>query len=212
MRQQGKICNWKDEQGFGFISPDKGGNQIFVHIKSFAHRQRRPVGNDIVTYELKTDAKGRTQADHVAFMGERVRPAMLTDDDNPSRPGRGDVALIFAAVFLALVAGAVYADQLPLNILTLYAGASTIAFLTYALDKSAARGGRWRTRESTLHLLALIGGWPGALTAQKLFRHKSKKQAFQTTFWFTVALNCGALGWLLSASGTGFLRFIVGAT
>ena len=51
MRRQGKIATWKDQQGFGFIAPDDGGEQIFVHIKSFSNRQRRPIGNEIVTYE-----------------------------------------------------------------------------------------------------------------------------------------------------------------
>ena len=49
MRQQGKITKWKDDQGFGFITPDSGGEQVFVHIKSFSNRQRRPIGNEIVT-------------------------------------------------------------------------------------------------------------------------------------------------------------------
>ena len=64
-------------------------------------------------------------------------------------------------------------------------------------DKAAARQGRWRTPESTLHTLALVGGWPGALVAQRVFRHKTTKQPFRTIFWFTVVANCAALAWLL---------------
>ncbi|MDP3638593.1 MAG: DUF1294 domain-containing protein, partial [Azonexus sp.] len=80
----------------------------------------------------------------------------------------------------------------------------------YALDKSAAQGGRWRTQESTLHLLALIGGWPGALIAQNRLRHKSRKTSFQLVFWMTVLLNCGGLGWLLSTPGNPVLRSAFG--
>jgi len=80
-----------------------------------------------------------------------------------------------------------------LSILILYLAASVAALIAYGVDKSAARGGRWRTPESTLHLLALIGGWPGALIAQKVFRHKSRKRSFRVAFLFTVALNCAAL-------------------
>jgi uncharacterized membrane protein YsdA (DUF1294 family) len=86
---------------------------------------------------------------------------------------------------------------LPLGILVLYVAASLIAVGVYAADKSAARTGRWRTTESTLHVLALIGGWPGALIAQRVFRHKSRKPSFQIAFLVTVALNCGALLWFL---------------
>jgi hypothetical protein len=43
MRYRGTITNWKDEKGFGFITPSNGGNQLFVHITSFANRKRRPL-------------------------------------------------------------------------------------------------------------------------------------------------------------------------
>ena len=75
---------------------------------------------------------------------------------------------------------------------TFYAGASVLTFLTYAFDKSAARRGAWRTPESTLHLLDLAGGWPGALLAQQLLRHKSSKQSFVAVFWLTVMANITA--------------------
>lgn len=74
---------------------------------------------------------------------------------------------------------------------------SLATFVVYARDKSAAENQRWRTKESTLHLLALLGGWPGAALAQKMLRHKSKKTAFLAVFWLTVFLNMAALGGLL---------------
>ncbi|WP_258072010.1 DUF1294 domain-containing protein [Xanthomonas arboricola] len=67
--------------------------------------------------------------------------------------------------------------------------------VVYRLDKSAAQRGRQRTPEATLHLIALLGGWPGALLAQALFRHKSSKAAFQLRFWITVVANVAALYW-----------------
>lgn len=76
---------------------------------------------------------------------------------------------------------------------------SVVAYATYARDKSAARAGRRRTPEKTLHLMALLGGWPGALLAQRRLRHKSSKTSFLVTFWLTVVLNLGALAWLLGA-------------
>jgi len=202
MRHQGKITDWQDDQGFGFITPKGGGKKVFVHIKSFANRQRRPVGNEIVTYGLKTDANGRIQAESVAFFGERVPSATSS--------GRSNVSLILATAFLVFVSGSVFAGKLPFAVLGLYFVASIVAFVAYALDKSAARNDQWRTHESTLHLFALIGGWPGALAAQRLLRHKTKKQSFQIVFWATVVLNCGALGWLFSSSGAEALHSILG--
>ncbi len=83
-------------------------------------------------------------------------------------------------------------------ILTLYLIASIITFLVYAHDKAAAKHNRWRTKESTLHSLALLGGWAGALLAQKVLRHKSSKVAFQRVFWVTVVVNVAVVGWLMT--------------
>jgi len=109
-------------------------------------------------------------------------------------------AYFIAATFLAVVAGLAVAGSLPLAVLGLYALASAAAFVAYARDKSAAQSGAWRTPESTLHLLGLCGGWPGALVARHVFRHKSKKPSFVAEFWVTVVLNCGAL-WMLTPPG-----------
>jgi uncharacterized membrane protein YsdA (DUF1294 family) len=102
----------------------------------------------------------------------------------------------WAMLFAALLSGAVLAGAMPVIVALAYLVLSLVTFLAYALDKSAAEAGRWRTQESTLHLFGLAGGWPGALLAQQLLRHKSSKREFQAAFWMTVMLNCGALVWL----------------
>lgn len=198
MRYQGRITNWKDDRGFGFITPNGGGRQVFAHINAFSNRQRRPLGNELVTYELKADGQGRHQAEKIAFVGERVTP------NRP--PGRSNIPPLFAFLFLLFVTASVLTGRLPLVVLGLYLGASALAFVAYALDKSAAINDQWRTQESTLHLFGLVGGWPGALAAQRVLRHKSKKTSFQNVFWATVTLNCCVLGWLFSPSGAGALR------
>src|SRR2546423_1312045 len=68
-------------------------------------------------------------------------------------------------------------------ILTLYLLASLVTFIAYGLDKRAARAGRGRTRERTLHVMELLGGWPGALAAQRVFRHKTRDGRFRVVFW-----------------------------
>ena len=104
---------------------------------------------------------------------------------------------IFAVLFVALVGFLVSVGKLSLLVLDLYLAVSIITFAVYALDKSASKSDRWRTRERTLHLFGLLGGWPGALIAQRLLRHKSKKQSFQVLFWTTAVLNCLALALFL---------------
>ena len=70
-------------------------------------------------------------------------------------------------------------------------------YLAYAGDKRAAQSGAWRTPEQTLHLLALLGGWPAAWWAQQWLRHKSSKQEFRVVYWATVLLHCAGLGVLV---------------
>jgi uncharacterized membrane protein YsdA (DUF1294 family) len=79
--------------------------------------------------------------------------------------------------------------KLPLWVAGFYLLLSAATFIAYAADKSAAASGSRRTPERTLHLLALAGGWPGALVAQQLLRHKSTKQEFRQVFWLTALLN-----------------------
>ena len=108
-------------------------------------------------------------------------------------------ALTCVAV-LAAIGGAAYLHHLPLAVFWLYCTASLIATLLYACDKHAAIAGNWRIKESILHGVALLGGWPGALAAQGLLRHKVSKRSFQRIFWLTVAVNCSVLGWYALAS------------
>ncbi len=80
-----------------------------------------------------------------------------------------------------------------------------LAFVLYAVDKSAAERGDWRVSESNLHLVALAGGWPGALLAQQWLRHKTVKASFRSTFWGTVLANVAAFvggsAWLARQAG-----------
>lgn len=159
MRYQGKVKNWKDDQGFGFVTPNGGGQIAFVHIKAFSNRSDRPVEGDIITYELATDEGGRFIAKNIRFAGS-VATSGISDKSS-------SLGTSFGITFVLLLILSALLGQLPLAIAVLYFTSSIVTFLAYAIDKSAAQNDRWRTKESTLHLLGLIGGWPGALLAQK---------------------------------------------
>lgn len=68
------------------------------------------------------------------------------------------------------------------------AGCSLLTFFAYRYDKRQAETTGWRVPETTLQGLALIGGWPGAFLAQRIFRHKTAKVSFQFTYWLIVVL------------------------
>jgi uncharacterized membrane protein YsdA (DUF1294 family)/cold shock CspA family protein len=201
MRPHGKITHWNEEKGYGFITPSSGANQVFVHIRAFKNRHLSPELNQIVLYSLSTDKQGRPCAVKVVRAGEKL----LGNSKAFTR-----LFLVMIAVgFIAVVGWSVSAYNIPIQILYLYLAVSTFTFLVYAKDKWAARTYRWRTKESTLHTLAFVGGWPGALIAQQVLRHKSQKNSFQFVFWATVVFNCAGFGLLFTADGAEMLRALV---
>ena len=109
--------------------------------------------------------------------------------------------LLFPVLWWLVILG-----KFPLVLFCAVAGLSVAAFIMYGLDKLASKRGARRTPEKALQLCALLGGWPGALLAQQVFRHKSSKHSFQAVFWFMVALNCVGVGALLSSLGTAFIQ------
>lgn len=84
------------------------------------------------------------------------------------------------------------------TVLCIYAVMSVATFCAYGIDKFKAKRGMWRTPERTLHVLELCCGWPGALAAQRLLRHKSIKRSFRIVFWLMVLLNLCICGVVLS--------------
>lgn len=189
MRKTGKVVSWKDDKGFGFIEPSAGGKQVFVHIKAFSPGTKRPIIGSDVTYNEVCDSQGKVRAEAAELLtsGLSFGPALK--------------AFIVALMFLLVVAGVVALNILPVHVLWLYLGMSLVTFVLYAVDKSAAKKGAYRTPEDMLHMLALLGGWPGALYAQQLLRHKSSKQSFRIVFWITLALNVAAFVYLVSGYG-----------
>lgn len=190
MRIKGKITQWDDAKGFGFIQPMLKGERVFVHIKALQNRARRPVLGEVVTYSLGQDEQGRLQAQDVTFAGEkhRIRTAKTASK----------APLLLILGFAGLLTLALFLGTLPLYVLAAYALLSVLTFIAYWWDKRQAQAGRWRTQESTLQLLALLGGWPGALLAQAYLRHKSQKRSFLVGFWFAVVINLIALSWAAS--------------
>lgn len=79
--------------------------------------------------------------------------------------------------------------RIPHWIGELYLSASSVCFLVYWMDKAAAVANRRRISENRLLFLGLIGGWPGAIVAQQILRHKSNKASFRSAFWKCVMLN-----------------------
>ena len=200
MRSKGKLKSWNDDKGFGFIKANDGGKDVFIHIKAFGNRNRRPDIGEMVSYAMSTDKQGRPCAASATLPGDRLA--------QEPRRRHWLVRILFAVLFLCLVGVSVALARMPLWIIAVYLTASLLAFVMYAFDKAAARSGSWRVQESSLQLISLLGGWPGAILAQETLRHKSKKQSFRLVFWVTVFLNIGGYLWLMTSGGAAMLKSI----
>jgi len=200
MQSNGKISTWNDAKGFGFITPNTGGKQVFIHISAFKNRTLQPTVNQSVSYTLSTDKRGRPCAKMAIYVGKRL--------PQKNRNQKISLPIFVITVFFSIICVSAYMSKTPLLMVPFYIVISLITFIVYAMDKSAALKDRWRTQESTLHFLSLAGGWPGALMAQQLFRHKSKKQSFRFVFWMTVLINIVGFVWLHFPSGSAALNIL----
>jgi len=107
--------------------------------------------------------------------------------------------IVLAITFVLSLATAYQLGYLPLSLLIGYGGMSMLTFILYGVDKYAAIKDAQRIPEMNLLLCGLLGGWPGALLAQSLFRHKLRKAVFQLKFWLTSTINLTLLaGWLVA--------------
>jgi len=187
-RHTGVLAEWSDERGFGFV--ETGGRRTFVHISAFDPAGGRPQSGDFVQFEVGSAPDGRP----CAVRASRVHALPGHATRRPPRRGAIDWAaflpvLAVAAYLWLAVARLGAALWFPLAYLVL----SVLAYLLYAADKRAAVAGTRRTPERTLLLASLLGGWPGAVVAQQVLRHKNRKTSFQLAFWLAVAANLIAL-------------------
>jgi uncharacterized membrane protein YsdA (DUF1294 family)/cold shock CspA family protein len=191
MRFEGQIRTWNDDRGFGFIAPAQGGDDVFVHVSAIRARGSRPLLNQRVTFEVERRPDGKKRACRVMCVtSEAARtPVKGRSRRRPSTTSWGGASLFAIPGFLIVYLLAAIVWKVPHLVGIGYLALSAICLVFYAADKFAARSGGWRTREGTLLLLGLLGGWPGALLAQQWLRHKSIKPSFRHAFWLTVIGN-----------------------
>jgi uncharacterized membrane protein YsdA (DUF1294 family)/cold shock CspA family protein len=207
MPHLGLICTWKPENGYGFITPDAGEPDVFVHIRDIEPNQPSPQVNERVSYELIRESQGRLRATRAVRLEFSGAAPQRTATGSQSRDSQAPpAALVFVVSFAAAITGLTVIGRFPPEITMLYSGMSVGTYLFYAHDKSAAQQKAWRVPERTLQLLAFAGGWPGALAAQHILRHKCSKRAFQWEFWFLVVCNCILLGVMMSLQGSQWIE------
>lgn len=186
---EGTLVAWKDDRGFGFIQPESGDKDVFIHIKAFQHVNYKPKIGDIVFYKTEIDASGRIRATDARVKGQKV--VKRKAEKGKQKQKEGEIGYILTAVICLPFALSVYLgfDRKILLPLFVYSGMSLVSYFVYFIDKEKAKNNHWRIPETFILLLDLVGGWPGGLAAQQILRHKNKKIFFQMFFWLIVLLH-----------------------
>jgi uncharacterized membrane protein YsdA (DUF1294 family)/cold shock CspA family protein len=191
---EGIIKSWLGEKGFGFIQPNDGGKDIFIHIRDLKHENYQPVIGDKIVYKITSDKNGKTRAYDAVIKGKKV----INNDkqQNLKKEKQFQFNLLprlILAITPFILSGLLIKQHNNYIPLFAYLFFSPLTFLFYAYDKSMALKDKWRISEATLHLLELLGGWPAALITQYTIRHKNKKTSFQIIFWLIIFLHLAGL-------------------
>ena len=213
-KQQGIVKKWQDDKGFGFIETETGA-AVFFHVSEFK-AQRRPTIGEQVVFTVGQDSQGRLQAKQVQELGF-VQQKMAQKNSqirqrNAKRSHQAEFEtgqkkrLVLGLGFYAILALLAVMQKISWLVVGWYFVLGLITYGMYAKDKAAAQSGEWRTPESTLHLLSILGGWVGAMVAQTYLRHKSQKPEFRMTYYLTVVINLAVLLFIMAGGGLETLK------
>ena len=218
-KKHGTVVRWDSEKAFGFIRCPDIPADVFFHLRDFSGAAKPSEGLRVMFQDIHVGGKGPR--------GLSVEPARNSIVNAPSAPAPLPVeapllpasrpaarsssrwqkrreerplwiGLSLIGCWLVLWLVGIGMGRFPWIVLTAVVLVNLATFYMYWRDKDAAVQETRRVPEEHLHVLAVIGGWPGAWFAQQILRHKTVKQPFRSIYWGTVALNIAALlGWIL---------------
>lgn len=192
----GNIVKWNEERGFGFIKTAALEEEIFFHANDLlAKNQRAPRKNEAVTVYAKYDeVQKRWSATQVTSdLRVQLEEAQLAQERALFRPMPDKLKWAIPIILIWLI----FLLTMAWRLAAISALVSGVAVALYAWDKHCATQQKSRIPENALHMVALLGGWAGALAARYAFRHKTQKQPFVGIFWATVGLNVLGTGYLI---------------
>ncbi|MGA9698421.1 MAG: DUF1294 domain-containing protein, partial [Acinetobacter sp.] len=169
MRDQGRLVEWFDEKGYGFIQPnDTSKDRVFLHIKDFARQGPRPIVGCALEYTVLLDGEGRFRAQQVMYLKASQTQKILPKPKNVNEQAQKLKPMQIACVgYILALAVFTIAGLLSGMVLLFISIINAMTYWMYAQDKEAALMGKRRVPEQTLHILSFLGGWPTAWLAQE---------------------------------------------
>ena len=116
---KGVLKTWKEDRGFGFIKPDDGGKDIFIHISALKGVSRRPITGDVIHYQIAKDNRGKYKAinayiEGVKVMDDRTGDLLKTSSNNKWAIGitsnKGVLAIITGLLIIGAIVAFIYAN------------------------------------------------------------------------------------------------------
>ena len=134
---KGKISDWKDDKGFGFIVSENQSNKIFFHISDIQKKQRRPKVDDLVDFDLIRDDQQRLKAKHITIKGLPPTKTILKNQSNvePIKKNILDYITIFVLLLSIIVGGFAFYQTKDLNKIILYGIVVTVSFIFLSRQK-----------------------------------------------------------------------------
>lgn len=195
---RGALAKWDEEKQEGYIRPSTGGVPLYVRKEDFG--KHTPTPGEKYRYEKAIRADGKALA-------KRLAPVIRSEnlEKRPKKTFKKKKRqlvqpLIVFALYFGLFQFLVYQYVYPVIWLRIQLIICLLTFLLMAWDKLSAVKQWYRVPEAYLHLAEILGGWPGGLVAQQVFRHKVRKIAFRRVFVGCVVLHLGIMA-LLAAPG-----------
>ncbi|MDO4895782.1 MAG: DUF1294 domain-containing protein [Moraxella sp.] len=200
-KHQGHIVKFDDKRGFGFIQFKAFDKELFFHIKGFkAHRN--PVIGEQVLFDVEADKQGRPMAVNIQEAlsvakkqqeqeqrKQKQQAYKARQERQEQKHGVLNLLCGFALIYFMVMTIMSLTSGVPNYLPFIYVVMSVISFVMYYQDKIKAQNSQWRTPESTLHFIDVLGGWIGATFAHKLLNHKTTKAQFRTIFYATIAIH-----------------------
>lgn len=202
MRDQGRLVEWHDEKGYGFIQPnDTNKARVFLHIKEFSRPGPRPIVGCALDYQVALDGQGRYRATQVVYLKAFQTQKNVVNNvkvfktkDIQVKSPMVIVIVIYIVVLGVLAAIGRLPALLPIFLILM----NVVCYWFYSQDKEAAQLGNRRVPEQTLHVFSFLGGWPAAWLAQQRLRHKTQKASFLRIYRLTIIFHVLLLLWLIS--------------